>query len=692
MRLSTSWLAAAAGLALVAAATVPAAAQQSAASDAKAASAASSAKPIDPANLDTTCAACTDFFQFANGGWLKRTTIPAAYPGWGSFTELYDRNNDALRVILDAAAHGKAPAASPTAKVGTFYASCTDSAAVQKLGARPIAGERARIASVKTRSQLEAEIARLQGRGVNVAFSFGSTQDPKNSTRVVADAAQGGLGLPDRDYYTKTDSASAALRDAYVDHIARTFELLGQPSAAARESARRVMSLEMRLANAQMTLVEQRDPNKVTHIMPVAALQQSTPGFNWKAYLTRRNLAVIKDLNVQQPAYFVALDRALAEVPLVDWRTYLEWHLAQTYSPYLSAKFVNEDFSFARALTGAAEMQPRWKRCLQYTDNALGEALGQLYVEKHFTPAAKARAQEMVANLVAAMHDRIEGLGWMSDSTRQQALVKLAAFQKKIGYPEKWRDYSALPVRRSAFASNVLAANVFEARRRLAKVGKPVDRGEWTMTPPTVNAYYNPFQNEIVFPAGIMQPPFFDPDADDAVNYGGMGAVIGHEISHGFDDQGRQFDAQGNLRDWWTKQDAEGFTTRAKLVVDQFDGFVAVDSLHVNGQLTLGENLADLAGLTIAYAAFEKSLEGKPRPANIDGFTPEQRFFLGWAQIWRELSRPEYARLLVSTDPHAPGRFRTNGPLSNMPEFAKAWGCKTGDPMVRGDSVRAQIW
>ncbi|HET7456267.1 MAG TPA: M13 family metallopeptidase [Gemmatimonadaceae bacterium] len=689
MPLPNSWRAAAGAAAFaLAAVSSSALAQQSA----PLAAAAAARRALDPANLDTTCAACTDFFRYANGGWLKRTTIPAAYPGWGSFAELYDRNNDALREILDAAAKNSASASPATRKVGAFYASCTDSAAVERQGARPIAADLARIDAVRTRGQLEAAIARLQREGIDVAFTFNSTQDPKNSTRVVADASQGGLGLPDRDYYTKTDSASTALRNAYVDHIARTFVLLGQTAATARESARRVMSLETRLATAQMTLVEQRDPNNVTHITPVAALQDSTPGFGWKAYLARRNVGTIRDLNVRQPSYFVALDKALSDVPLTDWRTYLKWHVARVASPYLSAKFVNEDFSFARALNGTPEMLPRWKRCLQYTDAALGEALGQLYVEKHFTPAAKARAQEMVANLISAMHDRISSLQWMSDTTRQQALVKLAAFQKKIGYPEKWRDYSSLDVRSGAFASNVAAARTFEVRRQLGKIGKPVDRGEWGMSPPTVNAYYNPFMNEIVFPAGIMQPPFFDADADDAVNYGGMGAVIGHEISHGFDDQGRQFDAQGLLRDWWTAQDAAGFTTRAKLVSDQADAFVAVDTLKVNGRLTLGENLADLAGLTIAYAAFEKSLEGKPRPANIDGFTPEQRFFLGWAQIWRETNRPEYTRLLVSTDPHAPGRFRTNGPLSNMPEFARAWGCKPGDPMVRSDSVRAQIW
>jgi putative endopeptidase len=400
----------------------------------------------------------------------------------------------------------------------------------------------------------------------------------------------------------------------------------------------------------------------------------------------------VASLNVAQPEFFKALDSLVKAVPAADWQTYLRWQVVDDAAPSLSSAFVNENFRFNQQLTGAKELLPRWKRCLQATDAALGEALGQLYVEKTFGPEAKRRALEMVRNLEAALQDRLGRLAWMSDATRKQALGKLAAFQDKIGYPDKWRDYSALTVdARSPYVVNVMRAAQFARAYNLRKIGKPVDRGEWGMTPPTVNAYYNPSKNEIVFPAGILQPPFFDPKADDAVNYGGMGAVIGHEMTHGFDDQGRQFDAQGNLRDWWTPADAEQYKTRATLVANQFDQYVSVDTLKVNGKLTLGENIADLGGLTIAYAALQKALEGKPRPT-IDGFTPEQRFFLAWAQIWRNNTRPEYARMLVTVDPHSPGKWRVNGPLGNMPEFAKAFGCKAGDPMVRSDSLRAQIW
>jgi len=686
---SRSMLWSAAAAAAVAAGASMAAAQQPA------------APPLDPANLDTTCAACQDFYQFANGGWAARTPIPAAYSIWGSFNTLADRNQAVLRAILDeAVADSAAPEARERAlartgsnrrKLGTFYGSCMDSTRAEADGARPIEPGLARIAAVSTPAELMTEIARLHGQGVNALFSFGAAQDFKNSASVIGYAGQGGLGLPDRDYYTKTDSASAALRTRYVEHVARMLELLGAPAAPARSDAERVMAIETALARASMTRVERRDPNAVYHKMSVAELGATTPNTPWQRYFAAAGVPGLDTLNVAQPEFFKAVDRMFQSVPLADWKTYLRWHLIEAAAPSLSSAFVNEDFRFSSALTGAKELLPRWKRCLQATDNALGEALGEAYVAKTFTPEAKARALEMVRNLEAALEDRLGRLAWMSDATRKQALAKLAAFEDKIGYPDRWRDYAALVVEEGPFVLNRFRANEFENRRDLAKIGKPVDRTEWGMTPPTVNAYYNPSKNEIVFPAGILQPPFFDPDADDAVNYGGMGAVIGHEMTHGFDDQGRQFDAEGNLRDWWTEADAANYKTRAALVSDQFDRYTAVDSVRVNGKLTLGENIADLGGLTIAYAALEKALEGKPR-TRIDGFTPEQRFFLAWAQIWRANVRPEYAKMLVNVDPHAPGKWRVNGPLSNMPEFAKAFGCKAGDPMVRAEAQRAQIW
>ncbi|HET7583713.1 MAG TPA: M13 family metallopeptidase [Gemmatimonadaceae bacterium] len=654
----------------------------------------SHARSIDPANMDTTCAACEDFYEYANGGWLTRATIPAAYSVWGSFNELADKNNEVVHSILeDARAKAStAKAGSNEQKLGIFYGSCMDSAQAERQGITPIKPMLDRIAALHTRADVEGLVAELHRDGLGVMFSFGARQDPKNSTDVIAIAGQGGLGLPDRDYYTRTDEKSAQLRDAYVAHVARTLELSGVPAADARAQAQRVMALETQLANASMTRVQQRDPNAVYHKMSLAEVQALTPSFQWNRFLQEIGVSGVDVIDVRQPDFFKALDGMLDSVPVEDWQAYLRWHVLDNAAPALSSAFVNEDFNFNRNFTGATELLPRWRRCLQATNAALGEALGQEYVRRTFTPAAKKRALEMVNNLQAALRDHIEGAAWMSDTTKQRAIAKLQAFTKKIGYPDKWRDYSTLEVKPGAFVENLLRARSWETARNLEKIGRPVDRTEWGMTPPTVNAYYNPSMNEIVFPAGILQPPFFDPNADDAVNYGGMGAVIGHEMTHGFDDQGRQFDAQGNLRDWWTAADAEQYKSRAERVSDQFDGYTVVDSTtHVNGKLTLGENIADLGGLTIAYAALEKALAGKPR-TKIDGFTPEQRFFLSWAQVWRQRARPEYLRSMVATNPHSPGVWRVNGPLSNMPEFAKAFGCKAGDPMVRPPEQQAQIW
>ncbi|MDQ6925993.1 MAG: M13 family metallopeptidase, partial [Candidatus Eremiobacteraeota bacterium] len=656
-------------------------------------------RPIDPSNFDTTCAACTNFFEFADGGWLKRNTIPAAYASWGSFNELYDRNEAVLRQILDAdAADRAAPTGSSTAKIGAYYRSCLDSTAINARGITSLEPVLARITALHTNDEVKAALGPLEHEsGLTLApFGAGVGTDDKRSDSTLVVLGQGGLGLPDRDYYLKTDARSQELRTKYVAHVARMLELAGTPAVEAQEAAGRVLALETAMARAQMSRVDMRDPNKIYHRMTLADAQRITPDFVWTRYLDEtgapRTLASSTLVNVMQPAYFAAVDTLLSREPVSTWRPYLHYHALEGAAPALPTPFAQEAFNFQRNFTGATEQLPRWKRCTAAVNNALGEMVGQEYVKRAFTPEAKTRALAMVTNLQAALGDRIRALPWMSDSTKQQALLKLGAFTKKIGYPDRWRDYSALQVVDGDYLGNRRRATLFEEARDWHKLGKPVDKTEWGMTPPTVNAYYNPTWNEIVFPAGILQPPFYDPQADDAVNYGAMGAVIGHEMTHGFDDEGRQYDAQGNLRDWWTAGDARRYNAEAQKVVTQFNAYTIVDSAtHVNGSLTTGENIADFGGLTVAYAAMEKAYEGKPH-TTIDGFTPEQRFFLGWAQVWRELQRPEAARAQVAVDPHSPALWRVNGPLSNMPEFKAAWHCKDGDPMVRPAEQRASIW
>ena len=646
---------------------------------------------FDTANLDRTCKPCDDFYQFAMGGWMKANPIPPEYPIWGSFSQLADRNQKNLREILEAAATGKAAAGTNEQKIGDFYSSCMDTTAIDAAGAKPIEPELTQIAAVQTLADLESETARLHGQGVGVLFRFNSTQDAKDSSEVIGAAFQGGLGLPEREYYLKPDEKSQKLREDYVKHVANMFVLLGDSADVSAAEALTVMKIETALATASMKNTDLRDPDKTYHKMTLAELKALTPGFSWESYFKAVGHPGLKQINVAQPDFFKALDAQLTATSIADWKTYLRWHLVNSAAPGLAEKFVNEDFDFrGKTLTGAKEIQPRWKRCVQSTDRNLGEALGQLYVQKYFPPAAKARALEMVHNLLAALREDLGTLPWMGPETRAQATAKLQAFAVKIGYTDKWRDYSALKIDRRSYAENVVRASEFDFARRLNKIGKPVDRTEWGMTPPTVNAYNNSNMNEIVFPAGIMQPPFYDPNADDAVNYGGMGAVIGHEITHGFDDHGSKFDGKGNLEDWWTPEDLKNFQSRAKCVSDQFDGYVVDGDLHENGKLVLGESIADLGGLAIAYAAYEKSLAGKPRPPDRDGFTSEQRFFLGWAQVWGANERLEYARLMANTNPHPLGRFRANGPLSNMAEFAKAFGCKHGEAMVREQACK--IW
>jgi len=648
---------------------------------------------FDLADLDTTCKPCQDFFRYATGGWIKRNPIQPEYASWGRFNALQNHNQEVLRQILEAAAMSKSAAGSVEQKIGDFYSACMNTEAIEAAGIKPIEPELERIAAISNLAQLQDEAARLQSQGTRVLFGFGSEQDDKNSQQVIGGARQGGLGLPDRDYYTKDDEKSKQLRDQYVQHIAKMLELAGDSSDKAAAEARAVMAIETQMAQASKTRVERRDPEANYHKMDPAGLRALTPEFSWETYFREVGFPNIHAVNVGQPEFFQALDKELKSVPISDWKIYLRWHLIRSSAPALSGKFVDENFNFyGRTLTGAKEIQPRWKRCVNATDRNLGEALGQKYVEKVFPPEAKARAHKMVENLVAALRSDIEKLPWMSDPTRKQALAKLSAMALKIGYPDKWRDYSAYQVARDSYLENLERGSAFEFHRELAKIDKPVDRTEWGMSPPTVNAYYDANMNEIVFPAGILQPPFFEASADDALNYGGIGAVIGHEMTHGFDDQGAQYDAQGNLHNWWTPEDLKNFKERTACVEKQFDSFVVTDDLHENGKLVLGESIADLGGVTIAHMAFDRTLAGKPEPPKIDGFTPEQRFFLSFARIWGTTARPEFERMMVTVDPHPLPRFRAAGALLNMPDFAKAFDCQAGDAMVKPAGDVCKIW
>ena len=661
--------------------------------------------PLDPKNMDTSIKPQDDFYLYANGTWIKNNPIPPEFSRWAAFTELAEKNNEALHEITEKAA-AAAPkeskkskieqaAAADLQKVGDFYASGMNEKAVDAARAKPLEEEFKRIDAMKDRKDVLKTIGHLHAMGINAFFGFTSGQDDKDSTMVIGQAYQGGLGMPDRDYYTKEDEASQKLRNQYVEHVTKMLMLAGETKAQAEEHAAKVMALETSLAKPARTRVELRDPQKNYNKMKQAELQALTPDWNWADYFKEIKLTAPGDINVGQPDFFKAANEVFKSASVDDWKTYLRWHLLHAMAATLSNDFVNENFHFFETtLRGTKQIKPRWKRVVAKTDEELGESLGKLYVADHFPPEAKARALEMVNNLREALADRIKTLDWMDEPTKQEALKKLAAFTVKIGYPDKWRDYSLLKVDRGPYALNVARGDMFETDRQLKKIGKPVDRSEWGMTPPTVNAYYNPNMNEIVFPAGILQPPFFDPKADDAVNYGGMGAVIGHEMTHGFDDQGRQYDAVGNLRDWWSPESAKAYTQRSKAVVDQYAAYEALPGMHLNGELTQGENIADLGGVKLAYMALQKALAKNPQAAQqkIDGFTPEQRFFLGFAQIWRNNQRDEDLRLQVNTNPHSPGRFRTIGPLSNLVEFQKAFGIPDGSPMVRAADQRVNIW
>ncbi|MGO9481284.1 MAG: M13 family metallopeptidase [Candidatus Kryptoniota bacterium] len=649
---------------------------------------------LDPANMDTTIKPTENFYQHANGGWLKNNTIPPAYSRWGSFMELNDRNLNTLYEIAEnASASATAKKGSNDQLVGDFYFSGMDSASIDKAGIKPLESYFNEIEAIQDLRALEKVIANLQRKGVNILFYFTSQQDLKNSEMMIASIHQSGLSLPDRDYYTKTDRQSKDILIEYRGHIKKMFTMLGDNDSTAAKEASTIMEIESRLASASMTRVERRDPKATYNMMSLKQIGSFAHDFPWNAYIKYFDISGVRKLNVAQPKFIREVGVLLKKIPIAKWKVYLRWHLINSTASYLSRNFVDEHFRFyGTVLTGAKELQPRWKRVVQEIDGSIGFALGRLYVKEYFSPDAKARAEEMVHNLEAAFAERIQDLNWMRAETKTQALKKLKAIVNKIGYPDKWKSYRPLKIDRGAYVLNVMRANEFNFNFDLKKIGRKVDRTEWGMTPPTVNAYYEPSMNEIVFPAGILQPPFFNPTADDAVNYGGMGAVIGHEMTHGFDDQGSQFDAKGNLKNWWTGADAGNFKKKAEILVEQFDRYTVLDSLHVNGKLTEGENIADLGGVAIAYDALQTTLKGKPRPEEIDGFTPEQRFFLAWAQMWRENDRPEALRQRIIVDPHSPNEYRCNGPLSDFPPFHDAFGCKPGDPMYRAENVRAKIW
>jgi len=647
---------------------------------------------LDVASMDRTADPCSDFYQYACGGWLRNNPIPPDQSSWSVYGKLYQDNQRFLWGILDSLAKATGGRNATQQKIGDYFAACMDEAAVEKLGARPLAPWLARIDGMKDKGDLGALLGELHldtgDRGL--FFGIGSNQDFENSTSVIAFAAAGGLGLPDRDYYTKDDARSQEIRGKYVAHVTRVFQLLGDGPEAAARHAGSVMEMETALAKASLTRVERRDPYNLFHKMDGKAVRALTPAFDWDGYLGPLGLAGVDTFNLTEPGFFKAFGREIETRSLDDIKTYLRWHIAKESSPFLSTAFVNENFGFfSRTLRGVPELRPRWKRCVTLVDEQLGEALGQEFVARAFSPKLKDDTVRMTRRIEQAMRDDIRSLTWMSDATKKRALEKLDTIVNKIGYPDKWRDYSSVEVRRDDFFGNVQRAQRFESKRDLAKIGRPLDRGEWHMSPPTVNAYYDAQLNDINFPAGVLQPPLYDPKMDDAPNYGDTGGTIGHELTHGFDDEGRKFDAQGNLKDWWTAEDAKAFTGRAQCIVDQYAQYVIVDDIRINSELTLGEDVADIGGLILAWMAWKAEVADK-NLGDRDGLDPEQRFFVGYAQWACENQRPENLRVKALTDPHSPGKYRVNGLVVNMPEFEKAFSCKPGSPMV--SEKRCRVW
>ncbi|MFL6390233.1 MAG: M13 family metallopeptidase [Terriglobales bacterium] len=648
---------------------------------------------LDVSSMDKSVDPCVDFYQYSCGGWQQKNPIPPDQTSWGVYGKLYQDNLNFLRGILEQAAATKGQRDTVTQEIGDFYAACMDEPAVEKLGLGALKPQLAAIAQLKSSRELAPVVARMQlDLGSAVFFGSSARQDPDNSEQQIAGVDQGGIGLPDRDYYIKDDPKSKETRERYLQHVQKLFELLGDQPAAAKENADAVMRIETVLATASLTRVERRDPYKRKNKIKLTDLEQMVPSFDWAAYYRTLKAPQFEIINAAPPAFFQELEAQLKGEPIGNLRNYLRFHLANGYAAYLSSPFVQENFDFfLKYLRGAKELQPRWKRCVQYTDRDLGEALGQAYVRKVFSPELKAGTLDMVRRIEDAMAQRIEQLDWMSPETKEQAMAKLHGIRNKIGYPEKWRDYSSVKILRNDFLGNVQRTTEFERHRNFNKIGQPVDHGEWGMTPPTVNAYYNGQMNDINFPAGVLQPPLYDAKMDAAPNYGDTGGTIGHELTHGFDDQGAKFDAKGNLRDWWTKEDKQKFEERTKCVADQYAQYVVVDDLHINSRLTLGEDVADLGGEILAYIAWKDATKDKDLKP-VDGLTPEQRFFIGFAQWDCSNTRPEEMRLRALTDPHSPSKYRINGVVVNMPDFASAFSCKAGQPMVNPPEKVCKVW
>ncbi len=647
-------------------------------------------KFIDPQNMDQSVKPGDNFYQYANGNWLRKNAIPASKTRWGSFDELRDKSLDAMKSLLD-------NASKTTTKgrlyqmVGDYYMSGMDSLTIEKRGFDPIKPDLARIDKINNKAAFFDELAYQRTQSNGMLFGFFVAQDRKNVTKYLPQFSQGGTTLPDRDYYLKSDARSVKIRDAYRDNLTKMFALIGEEPTQASQDADVIMRVETALAKAQMPRVELRDPYKTYNKLTVADFSRQTPGINWADQLTKYGAKGQDTVLVQNPRFFRSLDSLVTATPIEDLRTYVRWNIVKGSAPYLSDAFIKQNFAFSQVLTGQKEQTPRWQRISSLIDGSLGDLLGQLYVQSYFKPEAKQRMLALVDNLEVSYTDHIKNLDWMSEDTKKRALIKLTSFKRKIAYPDKWKNYDGVMIDRTDYYGNVKSASKWSYNYMINRLGKPVDRTEWGMTPPTVNAYYNPVNNEIAFPAAILQFPFFDFDADDAINYGGIGAVIGHEMTHGFDDSGRQYDADGTLRDWWTKADADNFKKRADQVKEQFFGFKVLDSIKVNGQLTLGENLADLGGMAIAYDAFKKTAQGKSK-TKIDGFTPDQRFFLSWAQIWRTNVLPETEAQLIMTDPHAPGLYRCNGPVSNINAWYQAFNVQPGDKMYKKPEDRIKVW
>ena len=650
-------------------------------------------KYIDSANMDLTVKPGDDFYQYASGTWIKNNPVPAKEIRWGSFDVLHEYNSQAVKGLLETAAADKtAKPGSITKRVGDFYAAAIDTLAIEKLGYTPIKGELEKINQIKDLQGILNHAAYLRTLGsFSPMFGIGVSQDKKNATKYIVYLSQNGTTLPDRDYYLKNDDQTKRIQAAYNTYMITLFGLIGYRQEQAQKKAETIFNIEKNLAQAQMTRIEMRDPEKTYNKQSVSEFNKTTPNMSWDKLLLLHKIKKQDTIIINSISFFKTLDTLLKTVPVTDWKTYLEWNILKTSAPYLSSPFVNANFAFTQVQTGQKLQKPRSERMANLTDKSIGELLGQLYVAKYFKPEAKARMEEMISNLRKAFEIRIKNLDWMSDATKEKALAKLHAFTPKVGYPAKWKTYNGLEISRNNFFQNLKNASAWAYQDNISKLGQPIDKITFNMTPPTVNAYYKPTMNEIVFPAGILQFPFFDPNADDAINYGGIGAVIGHELSHGFDDQGSRYDANGNLKNWWTSEDKAKFEAKSKNLIEQYNAYTVNDTIHVQGKFTLGENIGDLGGINVAYTAFKMTKQGQSN-TKIDGFTSDQRFFLSWAQVWRRNILPETSAQFIKTDPHSPEKYRTIGPLVNMDVWYNAFDIQPGDKLYKKPEDRIKIW